>query len=623
MNDFGGKAAGLKKLGSMHIPVPKWMALNWNQVTNVSDADLEDIIANFGRGTLVAVRSSATNEDGTTKSFAGVFETKLNVPVQKDTLKSAILDVVASTKSVRAGEYDAAQNAMGIVIQQMVAPILSGVAFTRAIDTNGRDVVLIEMVSGLGEKLVSGLITPTQVVIPICDGKLNADSLSITGALLPRMDLIKSLIEYIQQIIHRSKIDLDTEWCIDANGDVWFVQARPITAPVLIKPRAMNSAIPVVGGTITAPVYVIPELGAHTDSTVMQKHFEQFPDGAILVALYTEVNFVPIMKRAAGIITEQGGMLSHAAILARELGIPCIVNYPDATHKFKTGDVITMNATTGRIIEDSENIIVDETIWMDEAWRFDNMIQVPYQGGCVFVESLFNRVNVYAPWIDGTAKNDLDLFIRKKFGVAPNIITNETGNVMKFYSWFENRGHQKLPGYSAALGRAYRVAASGSATQVHRFYESCINTAKKYIPMVQNAKNAAAKFYYEEAIMAQYILLDVIFPRAIAMHKIYMDTAYRLYIAGATFADLLAGKRIRGISKKYYEFIKAIADERDDIYSKFRDFYPPIVGYWNPENQNTILNAALDAIGIPQNQRSYMFNTLMHNVGKIKKILNN
>ncbi|MBD5388976.1 hypothetical protein HDR63_01835, partial [bacterium] len=585
-DNYGGKAAGLKKLGDMHVPVPKWMALTWEQANQVSDEDLDDIISLFGTDARVAVRSSATNEDGASKSFAGVFETKLNVPVQKETLKSAIRDVVASATSVRAGEYDAAQNAMGIVIQQMVEPVLSGVAFTRTVDTNGHDVVLIEMVSGLGEKLVSGMATPTQVTVPINNGILNTDNVSVAGELLPRMDLIRSLIEYIQKIIHQSKIDLDIEWCIDANGDVWFVQARPITVPVLIKPRAINSAIPVVGGTVTAPVYVIPELGAFVDPEIMEKRFADFPDGAILVALYTEVDFVPIMKRASGIITEQGGVLSHAAILSRELSIPCIVNYPNATRKFKTGDVITMNATTGRVEQDSENGSIDETIWLDEAWCFDHMIRVPYQGGCVFVESLFNRLNVYAPWIDSAGKNDLDLFIRKKFGAAPTIITQESGNVMKFYSWFEDRGHKKLPGYAAALARAYRVAASGSAAQVHRFYESCIHTAKKYIPMVQGAKNAAARFYYEEAIMAQYILLDVIFPRAIAMNQIYMDTAYRLYAAGATFADLLAGKQIRGISKRYHEFIKAIADERNDIYPKFRDFYPPIVGYWKPENQD-------------------------------------
>ena len=622
MSDCGGKAAGLKNLNDLGVPVPTWMALTWNQATNISDDTLDSITTNFASDTLVAVRSSAMNEDGIDKSFAGVFESKLNIPIRRDALRGAILDVVGSAESVRALEYDKAQNAMGIVIQQMVQPILSGVAFTRAVDTNGEDVVLIEAVSGLGDKLVSGLVTPTQITAPIINGVVQTDNISVAGTLLPHMDKINSLINYIQQIIKKSKIDLDTEWCIDKNGAVWFVQARPITSPVFIKPRAVNSAIPVVGGTVTAPVYIIPEQGAWTDAAVMKKRFAEFPDGAILVALYTDVNFVPIMKRASGIITEQGGVLSHAAILARELGVPCIVNYLGATTKFKNGDIITMNATTGQVKEDATKTIVDETMWMDEAWLFDNMIRVPYNGGCVFVEPLFNRLNVYAPWVESADVAELDLFIRKKFGMAPNILTRESGNIMKFYSWFEDRGHKSLPGYSAALERAYRVAASGSAKQVHKFYKDCINTAKKYIPLADNAKNAAAKLYWQEAIVAQYILLDAIFPRAIALRQIYIDTAHILHIAGATFTDLLAGKKIKGISKKYRDFIDAISQERNDIYPKFELIFPQISQYWMPAVYDKRLSDALHVLGVPLEKRGYMFNTFMQNIGRVKKILN-
>lgn len=620
-NTCGGKAAGLALLNKMKMPVPQWIALNWSQASNISDKLLDKIIEYFGSDNLVAVRSSADNEDGTQKSFAGMFESKLNVPTTKNDLRNAISSVIASGTSLRVNEYDGGNNNMGIVIQKMIKPIISGVAFTDAIDTDGSDVVLIEATYGLGDKLVSGLVTPTQIKVPIHDDILDQDNIFISGKLLPGIDLINNLIKQIQILRNKSKTKLDTEWCIDSDNNVWFVQARPITQSVFIKNRTTSSAIPVVGGTVTAPVYVIPELGAHTSPEIMKKRFTEFPEGAILVALYTEVDFIPIMKRASGIITEQGGVLSHAAILSRELGIPCIVNYPNATKKFKNGDIITMNATTGQIKEDAEFMHANETAWMDEAWMFDNMKRVPYNGGCVFVEQLPNRLNVYAPWMETKDVSELDLFIRKKFGIAPNIIRGDSQYSMKFFSWFEDRNHKKLPGYSAALNKAYNVAKSMSAIQVHNFYNQCINTAKKYISLAQNAQNAATKLYFSETVIAQYILLDVIFPRAIALYQLYYETAQKLHLAGATFADLLALKKIKGIPKKYYDFIIALSQERNDIYPKFQELFPEIIGYWIPDNATTMQRAALNAIGIKNTNNMFMLNEFYKNLSKVKKIV--
>jgi len=620
-DNCGGKAAGLALLNKMKMPVPQWMALDWAQASSVSDGVLDKIIDFFGANVFVAVRSSAANEDGAQKSFAGMFESKLNVPTDKKDLRNAISSVVASGGSMRVSEYDGVSNNVGVVIQKMVNPVISGVAFTSAIDTDGSEVVLIEVTSGLGDKLVSGLVTPTQIKVPVRDNILDADNISISGKLLPGMDLINRLIEQIQILRNKSKKKLDTEWCIDCDGNVWFVQARPITQTVFIKNHINNSAIPVVGGTVTAPVYIIPELGTFTSPEVMQKRFDGFPDGAILVAMYTEAEFLPIMKRASGIITEYGGVLSHAAILSRELGIPCIVNYPNITKKFKNGDVITMDAATGQIKEDAEFMKSNETAWMDEAWLFDNMKRVPYNGGCVFVEQLPNRLNVYAPWMESKDIPDLDLFIRKKFGVAPNIIRGDSEyNSIKFFTWFEDRNHRKLPAYSASLGKAFDVAKSMSASRVHRFYKDCVDTAKKYIPKARNASNAATKLYYSETVLSQFIILDVIFPRAIALYQLYYETAQRLHMAGATFADLLALKKIRGIPKKYYDFIAALAQERNDIDFLFKEIFPEIDGYWMPENAKKMQRAALKAIGITGTDDMYLLNEFYKNLAKVKKL---
>lgn len=500
----------------------------------------------------------------------------------------------------------------------MIQPIIAGVAFTHAIDIDGQDIVLLEAVNGLGEKLVSGHVTPTQIKIPIHNGKLLANDIVVSGVLIDGIDKINKLIPYIETLIQRSKNDLDLEWCIDDNDKVWFVQARPITTPVFVQNKSKNSAIPIVSGTVTAPVFVISEQGAIDGDDVLEQQFKNFPDGAILIAKYTESTFVPIMKRASGIITEQGGILSHAAILARELSKPCIVNYPNATTKFKTGDIITMNASTGQVNNDDIVSAIDENAWKDEAWYFDDMIKVPYKckNGRIFLEPLSNKLNVYAAWVQPNDP-ELEIFIRKKFGAPANRIYDG----LKFNAWYEDYYHRKLPEYTKSLEYAKRVAASGSATQVHKFYKNCMNKAAKYIPLAQNAKNAAARLYYNEIIMGQYIILDVIFPRAIALRQIYFDTAYTLYSANATFADLLAGRKIKGITKKYYNFITAISQERDKAYPNFKEMYPVIEGYWQPENYEKMYHAALDVIGIAKNKRNWLFGDFFDNIHKIKQVL--
>lgn len=619
-NNFGGKAAGLNLLGKYGVPVPHWTAITYDMAQNLSDSVLDDILSHFDSNDKVAVRSSAANEDGTKKSFAGMFETKLNVSVNKKDLKSAISAVVHSASANRVIDYDNATNQMGIVIQKMIKPNLSGVAFTNALDTDGKTVVLIEVVSGLGEKLVSGLTTPTQIKIPLINGKIDEKNVSVSGVLLNGIEQINKLIHQIQKIIDTShNKPLDLEWCIDDQGGVWFVQARPITVPVLIKNKSVTSAIPVVGGIVTAPVYIIPEVGAWTDTETMEKYFSNFPDGAILVAKYTEVNFVSIMKRASGIITEQGGMLSHAAIISRELGIPCIVNYAGILDKFKNGDVITMNATNGTITGCGD-IVVNENIWRDEAWLFDNMQRIAYKSGCVFVEQCFDHVNVYAPWISRADVSDLEIFIRKRFGITPNIIIAGNQNEMKFYSWFDNRNHKKLPEYTRSLDKATKIAKSYSAAKVHNFYKHCIDVAKKYAVLAKNATNDATRLYYSETVMGQYILLDVIFPRAIVMNQLYADTVYKLYLADAKFSDLWAGKKIKGIQKRYIDFIKAISDERDSVFTKFKEIYPEISDYWKQDNYETMFKKALQAIGITKPESNWI-GMFFDNLSKVKKYL--
>jgi pyruvate,water dikinase len=608
MSNTGGKAAGLRLLESMKASVPSWIALSYDSANSISDSMLDSIIAKFAPTDLLAVRSSATNEDGMEKSFAGVYESKLNVAPVRSDLGRAIRQVLESGAAGRVAEYAETNDEIAVVIQKMIAPIISGVAFTSAMDVNGQDAVLVECVNGLADKLVSGAVTPTQIKVPVRDKKIIFDAVQISGTLISRLEKITLLLHEIQKIIKASNNPLDLEWAID-ESNVWFVQARPITKKVLIKNKTAGTALPVGGGIANGAAFVIAETEYETSREFINARLAEFPKGAILVARYTESSFIPAMKRAKGIITETGGILSHAAILARELGLPCIINYPNATAKFKTGDEIIMNGDTGEV--NGEGCAVNESSWFDEAFLFDQMFKVPTKNGYVFIEPLPNKLNVIAPM----GNDDTESWIRQEFGVQPDIIRNN----YKFGAYKENKFRKKLPGYRRIMEQAHKVAESGSARAVHKFYNDTINFIKKYIILENTSKNAAAKFYYNEIIAGPYVILDVIFPSAIALRQMYYHTVFLRNAAGKTFRDFLSGVKIKGIPKSYYDFARAVADSRNSIWGIIKEMHPLLADYWTNGIQGKLMKEALEAVGVESGMHSYEI--LSDNFGKIKKML--
>lgn len=172
---FGGKAYGLNKLNKYGVKVPKAYAIDNTFIKGVLNnneetiGELKKALNTFSADTKFAVRSSALNEDGNDKSFAGMYESVLDVPNDVDSILKAIKKVSDSSISARIESYDKEKNKMCIVLQQMVYPKVAGVCFTDSIDLYGNDAIYIEYVHGLGESLVSGRETAKSVVVSLND----------------------------------------------------------------------------------------------------------------------------------------------------------------------------------------------------------------------------------------------------------------------------------------------------------------------------------------------------------------------------------------------------------------------------------------------------------------------
>ena len=337
----------------------------------------EDYIK-MGRG-LVAVRSSATAEDLPEASFAGQQRTFLNVEGEEDVV-AAVQGCWASLFEARAIFYREQQGfdhlkvGIAVPIQKMVQSEASGVMFTLEPVTNDTSKIAIEAVYGLGETIVSGDVTPDHYIVSKDELKISVKEIAPQEWKLIRNEggkgeetnvkVVLTPEEQAQQkisdedIIALAKIGKyiedwyqfpqDIEWAKE-NNELFIVQTRPVTtikeAEAEVKPEieapVLLSGSPASPGIASGPVKIV------TDASQIDK----VKGGDILVAEMTTPDFVPAMKRAVAIVTDRGGRTAHAAIVSRELGIPCIVGTRQATTTLTDGQIISVDGSQGKVYE--------------------------------------------------------------------------------------------------------------------------------------------------------------------------------------------------------------------------------------------------------------------------------
>ncbi len=335
----------------------------------------------------VAVRSSATAEDLPDASFAGQQETFLNVVGERQLL-DACRRCYASLFTDRAITYrelkgfDDLDVALSIGVQRMVRSDLgaSGVMFSLDTESGFPDVAVISAAWGLGEMVVQGTVDPDTYMVytplladpalaPIIERTVGAKERKMVygrGAsartrtidttpreraelVLPDADILQ-LARWAAIVARHYGRPMDMEWAKDGeSGELFLVQARPET----VQARRSDSAFEMYRLTGTGPLLVrgaaIGEGIATGEVCVIKDPSEitRFRDGAILVTEMTDPDWVPIMSRAAGIITEHGGTTSHAAIVSRELGTPAIVGTGNATAVLRDGQQVTLSCAEG------------------------------------------------------------------------------------------------------------------------------------------------------------------------------------------------------------------------------------------------------------------------------------
>ncbi|PKP61196.1 MAG: phosphoenolpyruvate synthase [Candidatus Altiarchaeales archaeon HGW-Altiarchaeales-1] len=337
--------------------------------------------------TFVAVRSSATAEDLAEASFAGQQDTYLNI-IGEDNVVYNVQKCWASLFTGRATFYrteqkfNHMQTYLAVVVQRMINSQVSGVMFT-ASPITGENVIIIEAAYGLGEFVVGGVVTPDTYLVDkktmnITDKKISIQKIGLVkkDGVTKQVDIneiyqnaqkfsddkIKKLADVGKLIEEHYKKPMDVEWC-EEDGKIYVVQARPVTTikdeevedekvkeetdegtktkEETTEKKVILSGFGVSVGIASGIVKIVRDAS----------ELSRIKQGDVLVTRMTTPDMVPAMKKAVAIITDEGGMTCHAAIVARELGIPCIVGTKTATKEISDGSTVTVDGRKGLVYE--------------------------------------------------------------------------------------------------------------------------------------------------------------------------------------------------------------------------------------------------------------------------------
>jgi len=320
----------------------------------------------------VAVRSSATAEDLPEASFAGQQDTYLNIKGA-----AAVVEHVrrcwASLWTARATSYRESHGFdhftvyLSAVVQKLIRAGRSGVAFTANPVTGNRQEIMINASWGLGEAIVSGTVTPDEYIVNKTTWQIVDKTIAEKTTMIindPERDLgtvkvpvaeklgpeyvrtqcltdeeVVALAKEFQRVEDHYRFPQDIEWAYDAGDERFYIlQARPITTLA-----ETGEGEVLVKGMAASP-------GVATGRVILVRTVEDIvgvKEGDVLVTVMTNPDMVPAMKKAAAIVTDEGGRTCHAAIVSRELGIPCIVGTKTATQVLKPGTEVTVDATRG------------------------------------------------------------------------------------------------------------------------------------------------------------------------------------------------------------------------------------------------------------------------------------
>jgi pyruvate,water dikinase len=478
------------------------------QLVSEITAAYAEMTAEYGLDTDVAVRSSATAEDLPDASFAGQQETYLNICGTEHLLRTC-KRVLASLFTDRAIHYRVDKGfehmsiALSIGVQKMVRSDLgaSGVMFTLDTESGFRDVVMVTSAYGLGENVVQGAVNPDEFLVfkptleqgkrPIIRRHLGGKAIkmiytkdpvtaeatrnvavkkseqqrfSISGDEVLQLARYATIIERHYSARAGKLRPMDIEWAKDGiSGELFIVQARPETVHST-RTDAFQEIYTLKerGKVLTQGKSVGAKVGAGRARIILEAaHMHDLLPGEVLVTDITDPDWEPVMKIASAIVTNRGGRVCHAAIVARELGIPAVVGSGDATHDIPDGQEVTVSCVEGDIGYVYEGLLPYSSEQVDLSG-----LQRPQTRIMLIVGNPVQALEFAAFPNDGVGLARLEFIINNSIGIHPRAILEHT----RLDEDLQQQIAQRSAGYASPRDFYINRLAEGVGTIAAAFY---------------------------------------------------------------------------------------------------------------------------------------------------------
>lgn len=496
INDVTALAVSGKKIREWIINTPFPEGLN-----HAVDNQYKELATKSAQGTTFAVRSSATAEDLPDASFAGQQESFLNIQ-GIDNIKQAIKEVFASLYNDRAISYRVhkgfihADVAISAGVQQMVRSDMgsAGVMFTIDTESGFKDVVFITSSYGLGETVVQGSVNPDEFYVhkpllaknkpAIVRKSIGSKKIKMifsedtkAGLSTQTVDVEESqansfsindediieLAKYAMTIELHYQCPMDIEWGKNGiDGKIYILQARPETVKSQTKNVSETYKLLETGKAIVAGRAVTQKIGqgpVRVVSDPSEMHMVQ--PGDILVADMTDPNWEPVMKRASALVTNRGGRTCHAAIIARELGIPAIVGSVNATELLNDGDIVTVSCSEGETGIVYQGELQYEVTTQEDGELGDPPVKMMMNVGSPDMAFTFAQIPNH-----GVGLARLEFVINNMIGIHPKAILNYKAMPSDVQKSIDHRSR----GYANPVQFYIDKVAEGVATIASAFY---------------------------------------------------------------------------------------------------------------------------------------------------------
>ena len=496
INDVTALAVSGKMIREWIISTPFPDGLN-----QAIDIQYQELTTKSAEGTTFAVRSSATAEDLPDASFAGQQESFLNIQGINN-IKHAIKEVFASLYNDRAISYRVhkgfihADVAISAGVQQMVRSDMgsAGVMFTIDTESGFKDVVFITSSYGLGETVVQGSVNPDEFYVhkPLLAKNKSAIVRKSIGSKKIKMifsedtkaglstktvdvaedqantfsindDDIIELAKYAMTIESHYQCPMDIEWGKNGiDGKIYILQARPETVKSQTKNVTETYKLLETGKAIVAGRAVTQKIGqgpVRVVSDPSEMHTVQ--PGDVLVADMTDPNWEPVMKRASALVTDRGGRTCHAAIIARELGIPAIVGSVNATELLKDGDIVTVSCSEGETGIVYQGELQYEVTTQEDGDLKDPPVKMMMNVGSPDMAFTFAQIPN-----NGVGLARLEFVINNMIGIHPKAILNYKAMPSDVQKAIDHRSR----GYANPIQFYIDKVAEGVATIAAAFY---------------------------------------------------------------------------------------------------------------------------------------------------------